>query len=134
VQTGVLHLDQGADGLRMAGVADADAPRTAVWARTAGGEVAAGLHSPARKGSQLSDGQVDGQPLGNGAEVQQQRLAQRDRAASPIAAHVAIGRAPGGVPAGGRPQAGAVVSVKAARFLAQADRRVKRPWAGAARQ
>lgn len=65
-------------------------PRFSFCIATSDIEVAAGIDCEILKGPKLARGKIDGEPLGDGAEVENQRTKQRDRPAVWIQANVPI--------------------------------------------
>ena len=71
-------------------MADADGPRDAVGVAAAKIEIAAGVDGKVPERLQLARGRVHGEPLRDGAEVQRQRAAERDRSSIRIHMDVPI--------------------------------------------
>jgi len=59
-------------------MADTDRPRSLVGVLTAEVEIAAGVDGKIDERRQLARGHVDGETLGHGAEVEQERSCERD--------------------------------------------------------
>ncbi len=69
-------------------MADADGPRDAVRVAAAEIEIAAGVDGEILKGLQLAGGRIHRESLRDGAQVQRQRAAERDR--SSVRIHVDV--------------------------------------------
>src|SRR5262249_22724130 len=76
-------------------ILDADPPGVGSVAGAAREEVAAGLDRIPLQVRELARGEVDGQALSNGAQIEKQRPPQRHRSLAPVETHITEGRVDG---------------------------------------